>query len=1037
MNSIQPGQMLGPYRVIEQVGEGGMATVFKAYHAAVDRTVALKILPRQLAQDPEFTGRFRQEARTIANLEHPHILPVYDYGESDGYTYLVMRYLDAGTLRARIASAARTGGLPLAQVDHFFSQLADALDYAHGRGVVHRDVKPANVLIDARGSTFLTDFGIARLVESTSSFTGTGALIGTPSYMSPEQGQGVRVDHRSDIYSLGVILYEMITGRVPFQAETPAAVIFKHVYEALPLPSSLKPGLNPRLEQVILKALAKNPADRFATAAEFLAAWKETLSAPAVSTVHPPAPIVAALDLDPTNVQPAAAAPPAVADSGRQPLSSTTDRPSANLATQLASAPTPEPLPTVVESERVAQRPQPSGDPATQVTPTPRAGRRPARAILLIGGIVAGLASLLILAAVVIFAINLFRPQTDIPTRASDSEPAGPGDAEFAPILLGRELPPATPDDLQWTSWGAANLVKAIAIHGDEMVAGAQGSLSIWDRRDGSLLHLFTINDGLPGPEITALWVDDDGTIWAGADAGVGRYDPERQEWQTYTEADGLGSQTIRALLRRRDGTLLAGSIYGGAGSGLNLFDGETWSVFPGFPSGVSDPDRQLDTNVRALVEDDDGVLWVGTDNGLGRYDGENWTRFSTEDGLPSNEITTLYASDDGMLGVGTTAGVAGFDGEAFEVAEELAGNSIFGLLQDSQGHYWVAGREPGLSRFDPGSEEWEFFPDTSYWYSPVEDEDGNLYFGANGVARYDGQAFTNWLVPNVPLQGGYQRILAAPDGALWFGEYALSTDIFNPETGQWTPFEGLPCCPVPLAFDTQGRLWAGDSGLVWIVDGDQQMRITADDGLPAEAFVWDVDFFTDGGASIATEAGWAIWDGQRISILRTPADGSGMPSERVYTVLVTADQISWLGMDLGLSRLDRDHNWTHYTIGNPFGETMERITDIAEDAGGAIWVTTSGDGIYRFDGDQIDHFERDNPAVELLSNHVTGVTIAPDGTLWFGFSYDGAGHFDGQNWTFYRWEDGLIINDVRDIFVDDSGAVWFATSGGVTRYRP
>src|ERR1051325_3911079 len=293
MDTLQPGQMLGPYRIINQIGKGGMATVYKAYQPSVDRYVAIKVLPSQLAESEEFATRFHQEARIIAKLEHPHILPVFDYGESDGVAYFVMRYLDAGTLKDRM-EAKRP--LPLDDIDRIFTQLADALSYAHGHGIVHRDLKPANALIDSQGNVFLTDFGIAKLLESASPrLTQTDAIMGTPAYISPEQAQAKPVDQRSDIYSLGIIYYEMATGVVPYTADTPLAVIFKHVSDPLPLPSTVKPDIPPSIEKVLLKALAKDPNDRFATAAEFVAAWKhalqekDTVHVP-VETISPPPP---------------------------------------------------------------------------------------------------------------------------------------------------------------------------------------------------------------------------------------------------------------------------------------------------------------------------------------------------------------------------------------------------------------------------------------------------------------------------------------------------------------------------------------------------------------------------------------------------------------------------------------------------------------------------------------------------------------------------------------------------------------------------
>jgi serine/threonine protein kinase len=225
------GKQFGQYKIIAPLGEGGMASVFKAYHASMDRNVALKVLPLEYAKEANYLDRFKQEAKVIAGLEHPNILPVYDYGESDGYTYLVMRYVEGGTL------ADLLHGQPLESdlVVDIVSQIGAALDYAHSRGVVHRDVKPSNVLVDPNGSYLLTDFGIAKMVESTAQFTMTGSFVGTPQYASPEQGLGQELDGRSDIYSLGVILYEMETGRQPFEGDTPMAVVVQHVHLELPL----------------------------------------------------------------------------------------------------------------------------------------------------------------------------------------------------------------------------------------------------------------------------------------------------------------------------------------------------------------------------------------------------------------------------------------------------------------------------------------------------------------------------------------------------------------------------------------------------------------------------------------------------------------------------------------------------------------------------------------------------------------------------------------------------------------------------------
>lgn len=292
MEQLQPGQMLGAYRIIEQVGAGGMATVYKAYQASMDRNVAIKVLPLELAQSDEFVKRFQQEARIIARLEHPYILPVFDYGEENGTAYFVMRYLDTGTLKDKLI----TEKLSLDEVNRIFIQLTDALGYAHAQGVIHRDLKPANVLVDSTGNLFLTDFGIAKILESASpSLTQTSAVMGTPTYISPEQASALPVDQRSDIYSLGVILYEMVTGQVPFVADTPLGVIIKHLSEPLPLPSLVNPDISPAIELVLLKALTKEASDRFSNVSEFVTAWKRALagsdSSPAVSQNIPRPPV--------------------------------------------------------------------------------------------------------------------------------------------------------------------------------------------------------------------------------------------------------------------------------------------------------------------------------------------------------------------------------------------------------------------------------------------------------------------------------------------------------------------------------------------------------------------------------------------------------------------------------------------------------------------------------------------------------------------------------------------------------------------------
>ncbi len=258
------GKQFGPYQIVAPLGEGGMATVYKAYQSGMDRHVAFKILPRYFARDPQLAGRFQQEAKVLASLQHPHILPIFDFGEADSYTYIVMPFIKNGTL----ADWLQGQPIPLPEILRVITQVADALDYAHAQGLVHRDVKPSNILMDERGNCLLSDFGIVKLLEGSANFTTSSSTVGTPKYMSPEQGLGEPLDRRSDVYALGLILYELNTGRAPFDADTPMAMMFKHVNASLPIPRHLNPDLPLAIEEVILKALAKNPDERYATTTE-------------------------------------------------------------------------------------------------------------------------------------------------------------------------------------------------------------------------------------------------------------------------------------------------------------------------------------------------------------------------------------------------------------------------------------------------------------------------------------------------------------------------------------------------------------------------------------------------------------------------------------------------------------------------------------------------------------------------------------------------------------------------------------------------
>ncbi|MFC4950627.1 protein kinase domain-containing protein [Pseudonocardia sp. GCM10023141] len=308
MTVLDVGAVVGGLRIDAVAGRGGMGVVYKAHQLALNRTVAMKVVSPELAGDPEFRERFRREARLAAALDHPHVVPIHHAGEDDGYLYLTMRYVDGVDLAAMIDEKGRLEPRDAAEI---VAQVAGALDAAHARGLVHRDVKPANILVTrpaGRWHAYLTDFGISKELAG-NAITQTGLVVGSLDYISPEQLEGHDVDGRADVYSLGCVLFQALTGRVPFPRDTTAARMYAHLHVLAPTPGQVVPALTGPLDAVLARALAKRPADRFATAGEFGRAavaaaaglpvgWAPPASAsqlkppvtPAPPTSHPSAP---------------------------------------------------------------------------------------------------------------------------------------------------------------------------------------------------------------------------------------------------------------------------------------------------------------------------------------------------------------------------------------------------------------------------------------------------------------------------------------------------------------------------------------------------------------------------------------------------------------------------------------------------------------------------------------------------------------------------------------------------------------------------
>ncbi len=281
------GTTIGPYQITQRLGRGGMADVYKAFHRELSIHRAIKFIRPEFVTSDDFRARFQQEAQGVARLRHPNIVQIHDFGVSDGHFYMVMEFLEGGTLKELLRT---TGRATPSMAVNIVKGVAEALEYAHSRDLIHRDIKPDNIMIDLEGRPVLMDFGIAKLLTASTQLTQTGTGIGTPAYMAPEQARGEPVSPATDIYALSIVLFELLTGQVPYDADTPMAIMLKALSDPLPMPRSFNPDISEALQGVILKGTAKAPEARYRSAVEFIAALDSAINEKTTDRTAPPAP---------------------------------------------------------------------------------------------------------------------------------------------------------------------------------------------------------------------------------------------------------------------------------------------------------------------------------------------------------------------------------------------------------------------------------------------------------------------------------------------------------------------------------------------------------------------------------------------------------------------------------------------------------------------------------------------------------------------------------------------------------------------------
>lgn len=961
------GHNLGPYRVLEQIGAGGMATVYKAYHAAMDRYVAIKVLPQHLARDANFRARFQREARTIARLEHRYILPVHDVREDDDIPYIVMRYTGGGDLGELIASRS----LSIARAAQLVTQVAEALAYAHHQGIIHRDVKPANVLLSRDGDALLTDFGIAKIYEDTLQLTGDGVMVGTPMYMAPEQLQGQPVDVRTDIYALGVVLYQALTYEPPFVAETPLAVALMHIHNPLRPPRQLNSKIPESLERIVLRAMAKDANDRFQTADEMAQALRAAMaglnSQTAVMTTEeerpPPAPppvppavaprrprwvwlaaggvvagAVLALALLGANLRPsgigtapssnagtpgALVAPATAVANGAAPPQGPTVPPRANLSTFTNSV--------YVNSLAVL------GDTVWAGTSGGLArysadGKR--RLFTVVDGLPFN-------RVVTVFAapdgtlwlgsysqIAHVRPVAD-----------GLGDVKVYDDNLDVGRIQSFMIDSDQSIWVGGNyngvrrfdgqkwtkpdlpvddpVVKDIQPDVRALLRSSDGALwlGLTDalvRLDGKRWTVFSDAQGVGKAYISRLLQDTNGTIWAAADKGLLRYDAAQDRWQRQQVSVLPDDAPIYAIMQLGDGGLWASSdsLIARSADG-----GKTWERAASSEDGISG-------SIWTIVQDAAGQVWAGSNEGINLFAAGQWRQLRPQGELPITEIGSLTAAPDGKLWAiekyGGRLGV--IDPASMRIEQpEIPDDSISSVAFTAKDTIWLGTKGKGVVRLLGGATKRL----TSANGLPSDEirallaTDTSLWIGTDkGLAFYD---FATEKVSTVTEfnDGIVDSLLRAPNGDIWAGSIIengagmLALGRYDGKAWQmWRkgdqPLPEQSSGVVALAADTQGHIWVSVwNGGIYSWDGATWKSWTKDDGAP------------DGNALVLTPHNDDLWVGGQEGnlagkVYRWSKEGwkpfkiDGLAGG-LSDMRFTADGALWLATDDGVLRISKE----------------------------------------------------------------------------------------------------------------------------------